>query len=72
MVICEICKQEYRVIKTAHLTNHGITREEYKLKYPNSMLFSEETKRLNSEISKKLWMKVEILKKIHFFLFQSY
>lgn len=55
MVICEICKQEYRVIKTAHLTNHGITREEYKLKYPNSMLFSEETKRLNSEISKKLW-----------------
>jgi hypothetical protein len=44
MVICEICKKEYKIITQQHLDKHNVLVQDYKIKYPNSPLICEETR----------------------------
>ena len=44
MVICEICKKEYKIITQQHLSKHNILVGDYQIKYPNSPLLCEMTR----------------------------
>jgi very-short-patch-repair endonuclease len=45
MIICEICKKEYKIITNQHLQKHSTNEKEYKNNYPNSPLICEETRK---------------------------
>ena len=55
MVICEICKKEYKLITKAHISKHGISVDDYLIKYPNSLLICEETIKKYKEGTKKYY-----------------
>ena len=42
MLKCEICGKSFKVLNNFHLRTHGITWLEYKLKYPNAKVMSNE------------------------------
>ena len=45
MVTCKICNKKYKRIDTAHLKNkHGISVNDYLIKYPNSDVISDATR----------------------------
>lgn len=44
MIKCEICGKEMAVVNWLHLRTHNISVDEYRLQYPDVVLFSDETK----------------------------
>ena len=53
MVVCEICKKEYKLITKTHINKHGISLDEYLSNYPNSPLICEDTLKKHSEATKR-------------------
>tara|TARA_R110000868_G_scaffold163126_1_gene395258 strand:+ start:111 stop:887 length:777 start_codon:yes stop_codon:yes gene_type:complete len=53
MVVCQICKKEYKIITQQHLDKHNILVEEYKIKYPNCPLLCEITRNKYKEGTKE-------------------
>jgi hypothetical protein len=53
MVICEICKKEYKIITQQHLCKHNILVSDYQIKYPNSPLLCEMTRNKYREGTKE-------------------
>jgi very-short-patch-repair endonuclease len=62
-VICQICGKESSRLYGAHLKSHGITSEEYKLKYPDAPLCSDEDSK-NTSKNSGLHMKDEKYRKM--------
>ena len=62
---CEVCGEKLRNISNTHLKKHGITQQEYKVKYPNSLIFArdllEEQKNKRESTIKKRYTKKEII-----------
>lgn len=50
---CFICKKEFLAIKPAHLVKHNISMRDYKLKFPNSKLVSDNFKKVMSKRTKE-------------------
>jgi len=49
-VICQLCNDKMKSITNSHLSNkHGMSVEEYKLRFPNSKIVSETTSNILSE-----------------------
>jgi transcription elongation factor Elf1 len=44
-ITCEICGEDFKTISNTHLKLHNITTQEYKLKYGENSLISENTKK---------------------------
>lgn len=44
MITCLECNKEYRKLTKSHFKNHGMTTEEYLIKYPNASLLCEDTR----------------------------
>jgi hypothetical protein len=55
MIQCLICNKEYKKILSTHLSNHGITKEEYLKKYPNALLIDEVTRQKYSQSTSKYY-----------------
>ena len=54
-VICKICNNKFRKISNSHLLKkHGITAEEYKTKFSNSLIVCEETKKFSIDTYNKV------------------
>lgn len=53
-VKCQVCGKKFKRIQWSHLKKHGITREEYKKRFPDAKLFSDETRRKISESVSKV------------------
>lgn len=51
-IVCQECGDQFKVLTNTHLHGHNLTMEQYKLKYPNSLVCSENTSEKMSEISK--------------------
>ena len=51
-VKCEICFKEYKSISVSHLNKHDISMEDYKNRFPNAILVSEEKRLKVSETLK--------------------
>lgn len=51
-VTCKICGEHLKGITNTHVKKHGITIEEYKLKYPLDDIFTKTTKNKLSEVRK--------------------
>lgn len=49
-VECKICKRKFNTITHTHLKKHRISIKEYKEKFPNDELFSDETKKKRSAL----------------------
>lgn len=43
LVKCMLCEKEFRAISNTHLKHHGITVSQYKIQFPNSLVYSEST-----------------------------
>lgn len=41
MVLCHICNKKYRRITKSHLNKHNLSMDEYKFKFPNSILIDD-------------------------------
>ena len=48
MVECKICNKKFKRIQWTHLKAHGLTVNEYKMKYPSAPLVDESVQRLMS------------------------
>ena len=48
MVACQICDRQFKQITNTHLKSHGIAIDEYKLRFPNHPIVSDETSRTRS------------------------
>ncbi len=53
-VICKICGKKLKIINNTHLSNHNLSVEEYKLKYPLEKLVSVDVSKKLSETTKIL------------------
>lgn len=53
-VVCKICGEKLKIINNTHLSNHNISVEEYKLKYPLEKLVSNDVSKKLSETTKIL------------------
>ncbi len=53
-VVCKICGEKLKIINNTHLSNHNISVEEYKLKYPLEKLVSDDVSKKLSETTKIL------------------
>jgi len=42
LVICELCGRHFKYINNTHLKQHGLTIQEYKLKFPHSKIWNDE------------------------------
>jgi len=70
---CEICGKEFKAITNSHLKRHEITTEEYKKKYPDSILgnfdrfekwrHSKENKKNCQEMTNKVYSSEELMTK---------
>jgi hypothetical protein len=51
-VICEECGEKFSYLNYSHLKTHGLTHEQYRQKYPNSIYISEDFHKKITNIKK--------------------
>lgn len=55
MVVCQICKKEYKIITNQHLSKHNINTEEYLNRFPGIKLIDGETLKKYSNGTKRYY-----------------
>lgn len=61
-VKCEVCRQTFRFITPAHLSKHGISKEEYVNRYPKALLCAPSYSRKRSQQANRLYKEKPELK----------
>jgi len=46
LVTCAICNKQYKYINNTHLKQHGLTIKEYRLKFPESIIWSNDLRKM--------------------------
>ena len=62
---CKICGREFEQITWGHLKTHGITFDEYREKFPDALLVSEDYHKKSSNSHKIMWEDPEYRNKNH-------
>ncbi len=61
MIICEICKKEYKFISHSHLKIHNKNEKEYLLMFPNASFYDNETLKNISENTKNAMKRPDVI-----------